>query len=157
MGKTAQSQLALALGTLLLGTLVYLLDRPADQAFVPSALSLFEETPRVFGRLGHNLPAFTHVLAFSLLTVALLGSGKRTAFTICSGWMAINAAFELGQHPALAPTLATLIPPRFFHIPILDKTQGYFLHGTFDPWDLLAIALGGLTAYVAIQKTRGAT
>ncbi len=36
-------------------------------------------------------------------------------------------------------------------------TQGYFLHGTFDLWDLLAIALGGLTAYVAIHETRGAT
>ena len=35
--------------------------------------------------------------------------------------------------------------------------QGYFLHGTFDPGDLLAIALGGLAAYAAIQKTRGAT
>ncbi len=36
-------------------------------------------------------------------------------------------------------------------------TQGYFLHGTFDPWDLLAIALGGLAVYVAIQITRRAT
>ena len=36
-------------------------------------------------------------------------------------------------------------------------TQGYLLHGTFDPWNLLAIALGGLTVYVANQKTRGAT
>lgn len=35
--------------------------------------------------------------------------------------------------------------------------QGYFLHGTFDPWDLLAIAIGGLTAYAALQNTRGAT
>ncbi len=35
--------------------------------------------------------------------------------------------------------------------------QGYLLHGTFDPWDLLAIALGGLSVYVAIQKTSGAT
>ena len=35
--------------------------------------------------------------------------------------------------------------------------QGYFLHGTFDPGDLLAIALGGLAVYVANQKTRGAT
>ncbi len=150
MGKTAQSQLAPGLGTL-----VYLLDRPADQAFVPSALSLFEKTPRVFVRLGHNLPACAQVLAFSLLTVTLLGSGKRTAITICSGWMAINAVFELGQHPALAPTLATLSPPWLFPIPIPDKTQGHLLHGTFDPGDLLAIALGGLAVYVAIQKTRG--
>ncbi len=36
-------------------------------------------------------------------------------------------------------------------------TQGYFLHGTFDPWDLLAIALGELAIDVALQKTRGAT
>ena len=36
-------------------------------------------------------------------------------------------------------------------------TQGYLLHGTFDPWDLLAIAIGGLTVYLALQKTSGAT
>ncbi len=69
-------------------------------------------------------------------------NGKRSAFRI---------------HLALAPTQATLSPPWFSPIPILDETQGYLLHGTFDPWDLLAIALGGLSVYVAIQKTSGAT
>ena len=66
-----------------------------------------------------------------------------------------TSAFRI--HLALAPILATLISSWFFPIPILDKTQGYLLHGTFDPWDLLAIALGGLAVYVALQKTRGAT
>ncbi len=66
-----------------------------------------------------------------------------------------TSAFRI--HLALAPTLATLSPPWFSPIPILDKTQGYLLHGTFDPWGLLAIALAGLTVYVAIQITRRAT
>ncbi len=66
-----------------------------------------------------------------------------------------TSAFRI--HLALAPTQATLSPPWLFPIPNLDKTQGYLLHGTFDPGDLLAIALGGLAVYVANQKTRGAT
>ncbi len=66
-----------------------------------------------------------------------------------------TSAFRI--HLALAPTQATLSPPWLFPIPIPDKTQGHLLHGTFDPGDLLAIALGGLAIYVAIQKTRGAT
>ncbi len=69
-------------------------------------------------------------------------NGKRSAFR---------------THLALAPTQATLSPPWLFPIPNLDETQGYLLHGTFDPWDLLAIALGGLAVYVAIQITRRAT
>ncbi len=66
-----------------------------------------------------------------------------------------TSAFRI--HLALAPTQATLSPPWLFPIPIPDKTQGHLLHGTFDPWDLLAIALAGLTVYVAIQITRRAT
>ncbi len=66
-----------------------------------------------------------------------------------------TSAFRI--HLALAPILATLISPWFFPIPIPDKTQGHLSHGTFDPWDLLAIALGGLTVYLALQNTRGAT
>ena len=81
-----------------------------------------------------------------------LSKGGRVGLATVNGK---TSAFRI--HLALAPTQATLSPPWLFPIPILDKTQGYFLHGTFDPWDLLAIALGGLTAYAALQKTRGAT
>jgi glucose/arabinose dehydrogenase len=154
VGKAARAQLVLGLAVLLLGTLVYLVDRPPEQAFVPSAFSLCQVFPCVFGRIGQSLPTFAHVFAFSLLTAVLLGGGKRPAIAICLGWMAIEAAFELGQHPALAPALVKLIPSWFDQIPVLQKTDSYFLRGTFDRGDILSIVLGALAAYAVIQKPR---
>ena len=107
----------------------------------------------MFGVVGHSLPTFAHVFAFCLLTAALLAVGTEAAITVCLGWFLVDVAFELGQHSALAPALSTLIPPWFAHLLILNQTDSYFLDGTFDPLDLLAIALGALAAYVVIQRT----
>ncbi len=153
MSKTTKAQIAIGLAALLLGTLVYVVDRPGDQIFVPSAISLFPLTPTVFGIVGHSLPTFAHVFAFILLTAALLAGGKKTAIAVCLSWFLVEVAFELGQHPALALSLSTVIPSWFESLPILNKTDSYFLYGTLDPLDLLAIALGALAAYVVIQRT----
>ncbi len=153
MSKTNKAQIVIGLAALLLGTMVYVVDRPGDQCFVPSAISLFPFTPAVFGVVGHSLPTFVHVLAFCLFTTALLAGGKKTAIAVCLSWFLVEVALELGQHPALAPSLSRLIPPWFAHLPILNKTDSYFLHGTFDPLDMLAIALGALAAYLVIQNT----
>ncbi len=37
---------------------------------------------------------------------------------------------------------------------IINHTVDYFLYGTFDPWDLVAISMGALTAYLIIEKTK---
>lgn len=155
MNRTKQTQLLIVLGlsALMGGTAVYLLDRPVEQSFVPGDLSLFHLTPVVFGFIGQSLPTFAHVFAFCLLTAALLAGGKKAAITVCLGWFLVDVAFELGQHSALALALSTLIPPWFAHLPILNQTGSYFLDGTFDPLDLLAIALGALAAYVVIQRS----
>ncbi len=107
----------------------------------------------MFGFIGQSLPTFAHVFAFCLLTAALLAGGKKAAMSVCLGWFLVDVAFELGQHSALAPALSTLTPLWFAHLPILNQTDSYFLNGTFDPLDLLAIALGALAAYVVIQRT----
>ncbi len=153
MSKTTKAQIVIGLAALLLGTMVYVVDRPGDHSFVPSAISLFPFTPRVFGVLGHSLPTFTHVFAFCLFTAALLSHAKRTAITVCLGWFLVEVAFELGQHPALALALSTAMPPWFAGLPILNNSASYFLHGTFDPLDMLAIASGALAAYLVIQNT----
>lgn len=152
-GKASRTQLVLGLAVLLLGTLVYLVDRPAGHVFFPSAFSLCKAPLCLFGRLGQSLPTFAHVLAFSLFTAVLLGGGRSKALAICLGWMVINAAFELGQHPAVAPGVVSLIPVWFQQVPILEEADRYFLHGTFDHGDMLSIALGALAAYVVIQRT----
>ncbi len=155
MKRESRAQVVLALAVLMLGTAVYFLDRPAEQAaFVPGELSLFQFTPAVFGFIGRSLPTFAHVFAFSLLTIALVGGAKRAAITVCLSWCAVDAAFEVGQYPQVANWLAHCVPRWFEHIHVFDNTVGYFVYGTFDPVDLLSIALGACAAYLTIQRTR---
>ncbi len=152
MSKTHRAQVILGLTAFMLGALVYVLDRPGE-SFVLAGLSLSALTPNVFGALGYSLPTFAHVFAFCLLTAALLAGGKKTALAVCLGWFLVEAAFELGQHSALAPALPALIPSWFGDLPILNTTGSYFIYGTFDPLDMLALTLGVIAAYVVIQVT----
>lgn len=150
MSRSTSASLAVGIALLLLSTAVYLIDRPPG-GLVPHALSLFERPEAVFGHLGRSLPSFAHVSAFSLFTAVILGRGQRSAVAICLGWFLLEASFELGQHAAAAPVLAGLVRGWFDAIPILSRTPDYFLHGTFDTWDLWATALGALTAYLLIR------
>jgi hypothetical protein len=145
-------QVGLALAVLGVGVLVYLLDRPPGLTALPESITFFQPTVRFFGVMGQSLPAFAHVFAFSLLTVALIGGGRGTTIGACTGWFLVDAAFELGQHPTIAPKLAHLTPTWFKAIPILNRTEHFFLHGTFDPLDLFSIALGALAAYIVVRR-----
>ncbi|MCF6211357.1 MAG: hypothetical protein L3K24_11985 [Gammaproteobacteria bacterium] len=77
---------------------------------------------------------------------------------ICTSWLMVDAAFEIGQHTDIAPLLAKQVPEWFNRLPILKNTAGYFLHGNFDPLDLLSLSLslslGALMAFVLILATR---
>jgi len=100
VSQTNKAQIVIGLAVLLLGTMVYFLDRPGEQTiFVPGDLSLFPLTPSVFGVIGHSLPTFTPIFAFCLLTAAVLSHAKRTAIGVCLGWFLVEVALELGQHP----------------------------------------------------------
>lgn len=147
-------QVGLALAILGLGTLVYLIDRPPGLTALPESITLFQPTVRFFGPVGRSFPAFAHVFAFSLLTMALIGGGRGRAIGACTGWFLVDTAFELGQHPTIAPKLTQLIPSWFEAIPILSRTNHFFLYGTFDPLDLFSIALGALAAYAVLQRMR---
>jgi hypothetical protein len=144
----------LGLAALGLGVLVYVVDRPPSLTALPESITLFEPTVTFFGAVGQSLPAFAHVFAFSLLTMALLGGGRRTAITVCAGWFLVDTASELGQHPAIAASLAGLTPSWFEAIPILHRTDDLFRYGTFDPLDLVSIALGVFAAYLVMQLTQ---
>lgn len=146
------------LGALALGTLLYLLDRPAERTyFIPQFLADALQPDGgagLFGGLGQQLPTFLHTFAFCLLTAALLRVGVRGSLAICSGWLMIDAAFEIGQHPDIAPVLARWTPDWFSAIPVLDNTAGYFLNGRFDPYDLISIVVGAVLALPLILATR---
>ena len=149
------TQLGIGVLALLIGVLLYWLDRPAAQTyFMPETLSLFRQTPRLFGSLGNQLPTFLHAFAFCLISAALVSRTRSTALGICLLWAGIDSLFEIGQHPAVAARLAAAIPAWFAHVPLLDNTRSYFLHGHFDPLDLASILLGAVAAYGLIMLTR---
>jgi len=138
------------LGALVLGVgvLVYMLDRPAEQVPLLSAANFAAVTPVVFGVVGGSLPTFAHTFAFSLLTAAWLGGGKRVGLCACLAWFGIDTAFEIGQQRQLAERLVEIVPGWFEYLPFLAQADSYFLAGTFDAWDLISIALGAGAAYL---------
>lgn len=159
-GRTALAthwwEVALAGTALVVGSLVYMLDRPPDSAAFFSAISLSQRVPGVFGSVGDSLPTFVHAFSFSILTALCLGPGKRAFFSACATWFAIDCAFEIGQHPQIAGHLVPFIPHWFERLPLLEHADSYFVGGTFDPWDLVSIAAGATAAYfVSALRTPG--
>jgi hypothetical protein len=139
---------ALGLGSLAAGLLIYLADRPvASTYFLQGNIASFKNSGITFGTPGQWLPAFLHVYAFILLTVVIARCQGRQIVAVCMAWFVIDALFECGQHPALAPRLAELVPEWFRGIPVLENTASYFVRGVFDPIDLLFIAFGAVAAY----------
>lgn len=134
---------------LLIGTLVYLIDRPPDQTWFISVLpfhfSLYNIYPPLFGPLGHVLPDFLHVIAFILLTAGFVAGGRRRYLVICLFWMVIDGAFELGQK--YSTQAAGLVPDWFDGIFLLKNTRHYFLHGVYSHHDMIAIIAGAVVAY----------
>lgn len=136
----------LAFAALIVGSLVYVLDRPPDStAFFGS---LGHSFPGFFGSIGQSLPSFAHAFSFSVLTVLLLGGGKRAGALACLGWFAVECVFEAGQHSSLADGLFGRLPEWIQALPFTDRFANYFLMGTFDIGDLLAAAFGAVAAFV---------
>ncbi len=135
---------------LLAGTLVYLIDRPAQHTYfvkeILPGLNLHQPGEPVFGKLGAVLPAFVHPFSFSLITAALTAKTVRGCLIISTFWFAINSVFELGQY--FKEFSSSLVPAWFQHIPWLENCETFFLGGTFDPLDLTAMFLGAFAAFV---------
>jgi len=148
-------QVLTGLGGLLLGTLVYLVDRPPDQTYFiyssPINISLFNIIPNIFASIGNSLPEFIHVFSFILITAGLIFCQKRGYLIICLSWFLVDCAFELGQK--FNTWSSRIIPDWFAGIPFLENTENYFLQGTFDFIDLAAIASGTAIAYFVLQIT----
>ena len=144
-------QVAVALTVLVVGTLVYVLERSSAPFF--SAISLADQLPGIFGPIGGSLPTFAHVFALGLLTAAYFGGGKQAGLSACLTWFAVDIAFEVGQHSQIAERLVHFIPGWFERLPILEQTDTYFLSGTFDVRDVISIVVGAAAAYLTIVYT----
>jgi hypothetical protein len=140
----------LAFLILLLGMLPYLTDRVAGQAMLwPSAFTL--KTGNLFGPVGAWLPSFAHAFAFSLLTVAVLAPSARPRWGVCAMWAVIDVAFELGQRREIAGHLAKFLLNDIGAVPLTRPLARYFVHGTFDPLDMLAAVVGAIAAAVVLH------
>ena len=148
-------QILIGLTVLLLGTLVYLIDRSPDQTyFVYKSfvnISLHNTLPNLFGIIGNSLPSFVHVFCFILLTAGFLQCQKRGCIIICASWFLIDFIFELGQK--FKTFSSSIVPDWFSGIPFLENSKNYFLLGTFDYSDLTAIAIGTILAYFVLSIT----
>jgi hypothetical protein len=140
-----------ALSVLALGVLVYLVDRlPESVYLLPVDWSLASGRERWFGAIGGQLPEFVHVYAFALLTAAVFAGSRKRAFLICTAWWVTDSLFELGQHPAISPSIAAAMPHWVKGVPLLENIGPYFAYGTFDPLDLAAITVGAVAAYFTV-------
>ena len=127
------------------GLLVYLADRdPSKAALIPTVAALTGS--HVFGLLGGWLPSFVHTFAFSLFTAAALPERAAPRYGACVVWFAVNVAFEIGQHPQISVRLAEALHGGLGVLPFSRSLANYFVHGTFDPGDIVAALLGALAA-----------
>ena len=157
MQRVNKTQILIGVIGLLVGSLIYLIDRPPDQTYFvynsPINISLFNIIPNVFGFIGGSLPEFIHVFSFILITAGLVFCNKRGYLIICLTWFLIDCAFEIGQK--YNTWSSRIIPDWFAGIPFLENTENYFLKGTFSFIDLAAIAFGTAVAYFVIILTTG--
>jgi len=148
-------QILIGVAGLIVGSLIYLIDRPPDQTYFvysnPINITLSNTIPTLFGSIGNSLPALIHVFSFILITAGLIFYNKRAYLIICVFWFIVDSAFELGQK--FHDVTSCIIPDWFVGVPFLENIETYFLHGTFDVIDLAAIAFGGLIAYFFISIT----
>lgn len=145
-------QVIAAIGALLIGVLVYLIDRPPGSVYlIPEGLSVAGQNSVVFGVIGNHLPTLVHVYAFIILTAVIMAPSPNQVMLICVIWFLIDALFELAQIDAIAKWLVSYIPSWFEGIPVLENTSNFFSYGTFDILDILSITIGAIAAYFTID------
>jgi len=138
---------------LIVGSLIYLIDRPPCNTYFVNfiGISLYNSLPNIFGSIGNYLPTFVHVFSFILITASFLPSRKRYYLVISLSWFLLDCIFEVGQK--FDSFSSKIVPDWFWGIPFLENTKNYFQYGTFDYFDLLAIAVGAGFAYFALLMT----
>ena len=148
-------------GALLLGALEYLLGRPANSTqfgeIVQKFTGSFHANIQIYGELGKILPDFVHPFAFALLTMSLFpGAGRIIRGFICILWLVIDLSFEIGQHfgQQISELIGTLIPDGR----ISGLLSDYFVNGTYDRMDIVAICSGIMFAFIISEfTTKGGT
>lgn len=148
-------QIIIGSAVLLVGTLVYLIDRPPEHTYFvfKSAVDirLFKSLPNLFGVIGNTLPSFVHVFVFILMTAGMIACRKRGYLIICLCWLTLDVTFEFGQK--FNVFFSSLVPAWFSRFPFLENTTNYFSWGTFDQADIASAMIGSALAYLVLIAT----
>ncbi|MFC1844112.1 hypothetical protein ACFLZ5_04920 [Thermodesulfobacteriota bacterium] len=155
-GDVNARQLLIGLFVLIIGVLFYYLFRSAEHTYFLKFLSNNPYCKNFLSPgyilIGNSLPTFIHVVAFTLMTAGIIARQKRGYVIACLFWFAVDFLFEVGQ--GLDTIIIQIIPDWFSGFAFLENSKSYFLQGRFDSLDLFSIALGSLTAYIILIKTR---
>ncbi len=154
--KKGRQWLRFTLGiiALIIGSLVYLVDRPADVSYlIPESLSLFDNGISLFGEIGRYLPTFSHVFAFILITAALSPAKHSSYLSICGVWLVIDCLFELAQHATVSQHILSSMPTITADTSFLNHALNYLQNGRYDPVDMLSIITGVIAAYGILLVT----
>lgn len=143
--------LLIALLSLLLGVLVYSTARaPGTTGFLPAAWNVAIPWPHSILALTGSLPTFFHTLAFCLLLSLIAGAGLRATRWVCTIWLMIETAFEVGQYHLFSSWIAKHLSSWFASTWLQDHIGPYFITGVFDPFDLIAAAAGAILALTLV-------
>ncbi len=142
----------IALISLMAGYFVYLLFRPGPAIIaIPHSIEHWRITIDWLVPLTGALPEFLHTYAFILLTYVVLGVGNKShLFISVISWLVIEVLFELGQHPLISKFIDTVVFSADKVNSLESIVRNYFIHGTYDIYDLLAILLACITAVFTI-------
>lgn len=128
------------------GLWIYAAERGPQATLFLAAINFSQYAPSIFGALGGSLPTFAHVFAFSIFTALIIGQTSRAALYASLTWFFIDISFEIGQHAAVAPSVASALSP-------IGSFTSYFTAGTFDPLDMASIGVGAALAYIFVSAS----
>lgn len=148
------AQVLIGISVLLLGAAVYVLGRNSKAYFLPVWLYAAVGRIPIFEGIGNHLPSLSHTCAFTLFTSAVVWPWPSLMIPTCLMWFIFECLLEAGQIDVLAHLIIGYVPNWFDGVPVLEATSRYFLDGTFDPLDVLSIALGSLAAYSLMRVVR---
>ena len=156
MSRIDLQQALLAIIALLSGIFVYLFVRPpASVYFVAGFLQPLNITFAPGFWFAEQLPSFLHTYAFILLTYVVVGiKSQKALYASITLWLFLELLFELGQMPSVAVILVSLTPEWFSSFYVLELIDGFFINGTYDALDVLAILLAALAAWWTVRAGR---
>ena len=140
----------------MLGVLVYVATRSGSQVFFLQYLpAVHSSSPSGISDILYALPSLLHVYAFILLTAAVVSRNAHHLRLICLFWLVTELLFEIGQQHDVAVAIVEHLPAWFYGSAAFETVPNYFLHGTFDPLDIIGLLMGTLAAYATAMASNG--